>query len=235
MDVSGVSAGNGPRGATPLRVLVVGSAGDVPGGIEPWLAARGGVPRFCADARSARAVASLEVFALVIVDALDVDLDQLFGDLRACGQPGTLVCLGRGHDRSEEARALRAGADLFVPRPLQAEHIDLAVTRSQPVLDRPLPLFGPLSVIPARRVVVAPGVSSSLTEAEYQLLLLVAEAPQAWCGLDAAGAWFHWRVSEGAVAARLKDLVRRVRLRMGPYGAWIAFSRRRGVCLRESW
>ena len=234
MSESPISSQRALEADRSCRALVVGAVRDVPGGLKEWLAACGADPLCFADSRLALARALAEAFALVIVDAADVaDEGEVFAELRARGQPGTLVCLGRGADPVEEVRALRAGVDVFVHRPLRPEHIELAVARSRLSSNGPLPLFGPLSVIPTRRAVVAPGLFSLLTEAEYLLLLFMAATPQAWRSLGAAAESLRWNLSEHAAAARLKDLVRRVRLQLGPYGTWIAFSRRRGVRLSE--
>ncbi len=215
------------------RILVIGSVRDFPGGIENWLLAHGTEPCCCDDVRAARVAASAEDFVLVMVDAAEIEDVGVFAELRACGQPGTFVSLGRGSDIGEEVRALGSGADIFVSRPLRPEQLDIAISCAQPLLPRSLPLCEPLSVIPAHHEVVAPGIRSFLSEAEYELLLLLAEAPRTWRSLGAVNELFHWRLCETAAAARLKDLARRLRKKLGSYGSWLIFDCHRGVCLRE--
>lgn len=212
--------------------LVIGAPLDHAAEIASWLSDEGIASRICEDDVAGLSAAAAEDFALVLVDAEHACCEPVIGSLRALGQAGTLVLLGKSGD-FDEGRALRAGADVFLARPLHESDLRLAVARTRPVLIRPLPLFGPLSVIPAHRVVVAEDMHVALSEAEYDLLLMLAETPGAWITLGAARDRFSWRLRDDATAARLKELTRRVRRRLGPYGDCVAFSRRHGACLRE--
>jgi DNA-binding response OmpR family regulator len=201
--------------------------------IASWLACEGIASRICQDAESGLGAAAAQSFSLVLVDGEDAAAERTIASLRGCGQAGTLILLGKNGD-FDEGRALRAGADVFIPRPFDEHEVRLAVARAQSVLIRPLPLFGPLSVIPANRVVVAEDMHAVLSEAEYELLLMLAETPRSWISLGAARDRFSWRLRDEATAARLKELTRRVRRRLGAYGSCVAFSRRHGVCLKEA-
>lgn len=87
--------------------LVVGVLPDAAAQITAWLCREGIVSRICEDEAAGLSAAAREDFSLLIVGTERARAEHTIGRLRALGQIGTLVLLGKTGD-FDECRALRA-------------------------------------------------------------------------------------------------------------------------------
>lgn len=169
--------------------------------------------------------------SFLIIDGSALDAARIVRDVRRQGYAGGIVCTGLTNDLEEEAKILDAGANWFIGESDAAGSL-LLVFSQQSALSagpRAYAVRDSFWFVPAQRTLVAEGKQHALTALEYDLLVVLADSFGRWVPLRAVGNQLGWHFSDQALLDRTKELLRRIRRRLG-YRANIYLKRDRGMC-----
>lgn len=168
-------------------ILVVDDEASVVEVVSLYLKRDGFQVRVARDGRQALTSISEQQPALVVLDLMlpEVDGLEIMRRLRAVGSSVPVIMLTARRQETDRIYGLELGADDYVVKPFSPAEL---VSRVKAVMrrtygsgagsgERPLQ-FGPLSIDPKTRIVIAHGKTIDLTATEFNLLWFLANHPR---------------------------------------------------------
>ena len=169
------------------QIYLIEDDAGIRGSLDAALTERGHVVRGSSSGLTALGQIVDDPPELVVLDLglPDIDGTKVLDMLRATSSVPVIVATAR-NDESEVIRLLDAGADDYIVKPYSVGEIE---ARARPVLrrvaaesaPRAASTVGPLEVDPAAHTVRVDGAPVELTRKEFELLVLLAAAPERWC------------------------------------------------------
>lgn len=164
---------------TPTRVVIVEDDDRLAEQLQMLLSREGFAVERIADGLTAPGRILAEPPDLVLLD-VNLPGQDGFAVCRAIrhAYPGVIAMLTARRDEIDEVVGLELGADDYIPKPIRARalvaRLRALLRRGRPTAAPPVFEIGPLRVDPSRREAQMNGAAVALTDAEFDLLVVLA-------------------------------------------------------------